>query len=107
MVLLFLFFCLFIFVHLFQFFLHEKTKNFLLEENTILLSVISETYNPGHNILELHDIFQIFLMSHMKQSVTIEGTVMQIEKALINDRLQVSKVSSKFCIQTIYNFAII
>ena len=32
---------------------------------------------------------------------------MQIEKALINDRLRVSKVSWKFCIPTIYNFAVI
>ena len=33
--------------------------------------------------------------------------VMQIEKALINDILVVSKVSRKFCIPTIQNFAII
>ena len=32
---------------------------------------------------------------------------MQIEKALINDRLSVSKVSCKFRIPIIYNFAII
>ena len=36
----------------------------------------------------------------------MKGTVMQIEKELINDRLRVSKVSWKFCIPTIYNFAI-
>ena len=36
-----------------------------------------------------------------------KGAVMQIEKALINDRLRVSKVSWKFCIPTIYNFAVI
>ena len=36
----------------------------------------------------------------------IKGTVMQIEKALINDRLSVSKVSWKFRIPTIYNFAV-
>ena len=36
-----------------------------------------------------------------------KGTVMQIEKALITDRLRVSKVSRKFRIPTIYNFAII
>ena len=36
----------------------------------------------------------------------IKGTVMQIEKALINDRLHVSKVSWKFRIATIYNFAV-
>ena len=32
---------------------------------------------------------------------------MQIEKALINDRLRISKVSEKFRITTIYNFAVI
>ena len=37
----------------------------------------------------------------------LKGTVMQIEKALINNRLRVSKVSRKFRIPTIYNFAII
>ena len=36
-----------------------------------------------------------------------KGTVMQIEKARINDRLPVSKVSWKFRIPTIYNFAVI
>ena len=37
----------------------------------------------------------------------IVNTVMQIEKALINDRSSVSKVSWKFCIRTICNFAVI
>ena len=37
----------------------------------------------------------------------IKGTAMQIEKALINNRLCVSKVSWKFRILTIYNFAVI
>ena len=32
---------------------------------------------------------------------------MQIEKALINDRLHVSKVSRKFRIPNIYNFAVL
>ena len=32
---------------------------------------------------------------------------MQIEKALINDHLRVSKASSKFRIPTIHNFAVI
>ena len=36
-----------------------------------------------------------------------KGTVMQIEKALINDLLRVSKVSLKFRIRTIYNFEVI
>ena len=37
----------------------------------------------------------------------LKSTIMQIEKALINDRLNVSKVSWKFRIPTIYNFAVI
>ena len=37
----------------------------------------------------------------------IKDTVMQIEKAPINDHLRVSKASGKFCIPTIYNFAVI
>ena len=32
---------------------------------------------------------------------------MRIEKVPINDCLRVSKVSQKFCIPTIYNFAVI
>ena len=36
-----------------------------------------------------------------------KGTVTQIERALINDRLRVSKVSWKFRIPTIQNFAVI
>ena len=38
---------------------------------------------------------------------TLKGTVMQTEKALINDCSRVSKVSWKFLIPTIYNFAVI
>ena len=37
----------------------------------------------------------------------IKGAVMQIKKLLINDRLRVSKVSRKFRIPTVYNFAIV
>ena len=36
----------------------------------------------------------------------IKGTIMQIEKALINDRLSVLKVSWKLFIPTIYNFIV-
>ena len=35
-----------------------------------------------------------------------KGTVMHIERALMNDHLRVWKVSSKFCIPTLYNFAV-
>ena len=37
----------------------------------------------------------------------VKRTVMQIEKSIINDRLRVSKMSWKFRIPTIYNFAVI
>ena len=37
----------------------------------------------------------------------LKGTVMQIEKALINDHLHVSKVSWKFCIATICKCAVV
>ena len=49
-------------------------------------------------------------MGHLKAlnlGDSIKGTVMQIEKALINDRLRVSKVSWGFRIAIIYNFAVI
>ena len=39
--------------------------------------------------------------------MVLKGAVMQTEKALINDRLRVPKVSSKFRNPTIYNFAVI
>ena len=39
--------------------------------------------------------------------ICIKGTVMQIEKALINDRLLFSKVYWNFYIPTIYNFGVI
>ena len=37
----------------------------------------------------------------------LKGTVMQIEKALINDRFHVLKAFSKFHIPAIHNFAVI
>ena len=37
----------------------------------------------------------------------LKGTVMQIEKALINNPLRASEVSWKFHVPTIYNFAVI
>ena len=36
----------------------------------------------------------------------VNGTAMQIQKALINDRLRFTKVSWKFRIPTVYNFAV-
>ena len=59
-------------------------------------------------MIEIWILFQKninFWKPHGGQS--IKGTVRQIEKALINDRLHVSKVSWKFRIPTIYDFAVI
>ena len=36
---------------------------------------------------------------------SFKGTVMQTEKALINDHLRISKATRKFRIPTIYDFA--
>ena len=41
------------------------------------------------------------------QLFSFKGTVIKIKRGMINDRLHVSKVSWKFCIPTIYNFAVI
>ena len=46
-----------------------------------------------------------FVVTKMKTN--LKGIVMQIEKALKNDRLRVLKVSCKFRIPTIYNFPVI
>ena len=43
----------------------------------------------------------------MSERIQGKGTVMQIEKALINDRVRVSKMFSKFRITNICNFAVI
>ena len=45
-----------------------------------------------------------FLQNHISM---LKGTVMQIEKTLINDGLRVLKVSCKFRVPTIFNFAVI
>ena len=53
--------------------------------------------------------FMILLKPHVykKSGSWVKGTVMQIEKALINDCVCISRASWKFCIPTVYNFAII
>ena len=43
----------------------------------------------------------------VKLIASLKGTVMQTEEVLIHDRLRVSKVSRKFRIPIIYNFAVI
>ena len=46
-------------------------------------------------------------MASLVPNIILKGSVMQIEKTLINDRLYILKVSWKFCITTIYNSAVI
>ena len=46
-------------------------------------------------------------MTYEHRYFEFKGTVMQIEKTLINYRLHVSKVSRKFRIPSIYNFTVI
>ena len=45
--------------------------------------------------------------SHPTWCYYFKGTVMQIKKALISDRLRDLKVSGKLRIPTVYNFAVI
>ena len=61
-------------------------------ENERLCSLVKK-FSLSLLILYFHNVFK--------------GRVMQIKKALINDRLRVSNVSWKFCIPTFYNFAVI
>ena len=49
------------------------------------------------DVINVWSLAGIYLME-------IQGTVMQIEKTLINDRLSVSKVTQKFLIPAICNF---
>ena len=53
------------------------------------------------------NLFKVDNSDTRTTSVFLKVTVRQIEKPLINDCLRVSKISWKFCIPTIYNFAVI
>ena len=72
--------------HLWWFLLWLGPPLFLLYANDLF------NYSSNSNIS-----ISVYLMNHLfKTSALFKGTVMQIEKALINDRLRVSKVSWKF-----------
>ena len=59
-------------------------------------------------LLHAQLFFNCFLFPEEVHLLLFKGTIMKvIEKALANDRLRVSKVSLKFCIPTIYNFAVV
>ena len=61
-----------------------------------ILIFIAQVYHPT-----------MWAFFYVGKDVKIKATVMQIEKAPTNDRLHFSKVSWKFPILTIYNFAVI
>ena len=52
-------------------------------------------------------MFMMLLGDMYLHKSLVKGAVMEIEKALINDRLGVSKVPWKFRIPTIYKFGVI
>ena len=59
-------------------------------------------------LIIFRDLFQSTNLNAVSTSCRVlKGTVMQIAKALINDRLRDSKVFIKFRIPTIYNFPVI
>ena len=67
-------------------------------------SYIAVSYSsPSQSYNEFED----FLFNLDKFKNQFKGTVMQIEKTLINYRIRVSKLSRKFRIPAIYNFAVI
>ena len=78
----------------------------------ILLSTLNVTGlliygNSLSHLLNLNLTFETVCIGGRKWFIDFKGTVMQIEKRLVNDRLRASKVSWRFPIPTIYNFALI
>ena len=53
------------------------------------------------------NLFKVYSSDTRVMSVFLKVTLMQTEKPLINDRLCVSKISWRFHIPTIFNFAVI
>ena len=56
----------------------------------------------GRNVQAVGDLLKFIIMKKW-----IKDAVIRTEKALLNDRLRVSKVSWKFHVSTIYNYALI
>ena len=73
-----------------------RLRNTEVKRHTFLQKHFSGYLRPGY----------IFISNSLQEAV-VKGTVIQIEKALINARLCASKVSLKFHIPTIYNFVVI
>ena len=75
-----------------------KSKSFKNNRYMFNKSILRCLYS---SILIIKSLFSYYLLFCFK------GTVMQILKALINDRYRVSKVLRRFCIPTVYSFAVI
>ena len=60
------------------------------------------TFNRSYRSSQLQSYFMSVIESYfMSVKSAFKGTVMEIKKALVNDRLRVSKVPWKLCIPTI------
>ena len=76
--------------------------------------MMSQDFNDLRSVYQFcifhSDLINLFIKLYSQENLdkeVLKGTVMQIEKALTNNLLRVSKVSLKFRIQTIYNFEVI
>ena len=75
-------------------------------ENTIE-KLISTLEQDSQAAIDWYKINEMIVNPDKFQAIFVKGTVMQIEKALINDCLHVWKASWKFHIPSIYDFAVI
>ena len=74
----------------------SKLDSFLLYRTQLV------TFNRSYCSSQLQSYFMSVIESYfMSVKSAFKGTVMEIKKALVNDRLRVSKVSWKLCIPTI------
>ena len=87
----------------------EYIDNFDMLINVMRCAIWYQTLKNGVPTVGQNAVLtsQNTLERQSQKSVSLKGTVMQTEKVLINDRLGVSKISRKFRISTIYNFAAI
>ena len=75
----------------------EISKNTFFTENHLATAALISWYQATRN----EDA------AYLCKIGVLKGTVMQIEKVLINDCLRISKLSRKFRMPTIYNFEVI
>ena len=94
----------------FQYILCKNFKNLTKNVREILTyQPVFEWRQHDYRVYSSKDFNHYIIMMTLSKIhyFSIKGTVMQIEKALTNDLLRVSKVSWKFRIATIYNFVVI